>query len=183
MTSCNLTKPESTFDSIRKTYKDLKPTDVALVATALVQAGKFADCVYDGQVYAWNPNQHEALTRAYQKEVEQVQQAETGLTKAKAKVMAEETVTLTCHLRPSMAAAERILGRRKDLITMVSDILSEGVEFLYSPTDLGWPWTLERVNWSTVSGGELMRRIKFQAEFEEPCAAVELAQSGKRKKR
>jgi hypothetical protein len=71
LTSCNLTKPESTFDSIRKTYKDLKPTDVALVATALVQAGKFADCVYDGQVYAWNPNQHEALTRAYQKEVDQ----------------------------------------------------------------------------------------------------------------
>lgn len=181
LTTCNLTKPESTYDAIRKEYPKLPPTDAALIATALVESGKFAVCVYDGKEYDWTVDQHDALAQALKREIEQVQEADPQPKKGKATV--DEPATITVHLRPSVQAAERVLHHRDDLKTMLSDLLAGGVEYLYSPTDIGWPWTLERVNWSTVTGSEIRHRVRFRAEFEAPCEAVELSQSGKRKKK
>jgi len=184
LTQCNLTKPESTFDAIRKSHKNLKPTDAALVSTALVEAGKHAIAVYDGKEYPWGADQAESLARAFLREVEQVQVAEgeKKLTKAAAAKAEPETATLTVHLKPSMDVAELYLGNRDDLKTLVSDLLDEGIEYLYSQTDIMWPWTLERFNWSTLSGGELRRHIKFRAEFVGNSEALELGPGGKRKK-
>ena len=152
MLSVNLTKPELTFDAVRKSYKDLKPTDVALVSTALIEAGRFAVATHDGQDCEWDKT-----------------------------VAEEEPVTLTVHLKPSHAAADKVLADREDLKTLVSTILHDGVEYLFSPTDIGWHWTLERVNWSTISGGELKRRVKFRPQFEDGSLGVELGPGGKRK--
>ncbi|MBX3114919.1 MAG: hypothetical protein KF824_03185 [Fimbriimonadaceae bacterium] len=183
MITCNLNKPETTFDTIRKTYKDLKPTDAALIATALVEAGRFADAVYDDKAYAWVPETYDEFTRSVAREVTQVQETVEDTKKAKLKAQEEEAVTLTVKLKPSMAAGEKILGDRKDLKTLIGDILGEGVEYLFANTDIGWHWTLERVNWATLSGGELKRHIKFKADFVEPHVGLELGPGGKRKKR
>lgn len=183
MITCNLTKPESTFDTIRKAYKDLKPTDAALLATALVEAGRMADAVYDDQSYTWTGDQYDNMANAVAREVTQVQDTVEDTKKAKAKAAEEEAVTLTVKLRPSMKAGERILGNRNDLKTLMGDILQEGVEFLFSSTDIGWHWTLERVNWATRSGGEMKRHIKFRADFVEPHVGLELGPGGKKKKK
>lgn len=183
MITCNLTKPEATFDAIRKAYKDLKPTDAALIATALVEAGRFAKATHDGEDYEWGPAHHEGMTKSVAREVTQVQEAvePEKPTKKAAKAAEEESVTLVVHLKPSLTAGEAILGGREDLKTMLADILQEGVEYMYSATDIGWQWTLERVNWSTVSGGEMKRHIKFRAEFADQHAGVELGPGGKKK--
>jgi hypothetical protein len=177
----NLTKPELTFDAIRKSYKDLKPTDVALIATALIESGRFAVAKHDGQEYAWNADDYEGMTRSLFAEVAQVQEATDVEKKKTAKTEEPEAVTLSVHLKPSLPAGEAVLGDREDLKTLLSDILEEGVEFLFSPTDIGWHWTLERVNWATLSGGDLKRRVKFKPVFEEGAVAVELGPGGKRK--
>lgn len=182
MITCNLNKPESTFDTIRKAYKELQPTDAALIATALVEAGRFADAVYDEKSYAWSPDQHDAMTRAIAREVIQVNEA-IEEPKKKVKVVEEESVTLSVLLKPSQAAGELFLADRDDLKTLLGDILEEGVEYLYASTDLGWQWTLERVNWATLSEGEMKRHIKFRADFVEPHIGVELGPGGKRKKK
>ena len=181
MVTCNLNKPESTFDTIRKTYKDLKPTDAALIATALVEAGRFADAVYDGTEYAWLPDEYAGMTQAIAREVHQVNEVVED--KKKKKEGEEEAVTLTVHLKPSMKATDHILTGRKDLKTLLGDILKEGVEYLYASNDIGWQWTLERVNWATLSDGEMKRHIRFHAEFVEPHVGIELGPGGKRKKK
>lgn len=183
MITCNLNKPESVFDTIRKAYKELKPTDAALLATALVESGRMADAVYDDQIYAWVPETYDSMAKAVSREVTQVQDTVEDTKKAKAKALEEEAVTLTVKLKPSMAAGEKLLGDRKDLKTLMGDILQEGVEYMYASTDIGWQWTLERVNWATISGGEMKRHIKFRAEFVEPHIGMELGPGGKKKKR
>ncbi|MBS1714806.1 MAG: hypothetical protein JST30_10770 [Armatimonadetes bacterium] len=182
MITCNLTKPELTFDAIRKAYKNLKPTDVALVATALIESGKFAKACHDGIEYEWTTEDHAGLTKSLFAEVAQLQ--EGGPVEKPKKATAaevEEAVTLQVHLKPSQLAGAKFVGDREDLKTLLADILEEGVEFLFSPTDIGWHWTLERVNWSTISGGELKRRVKFRPVFDEGAVAVELGPGGKRK--
>lgn len=181
MITINLTKPELTFDAIRKSYKDLKPTDVALIATALIESGRFAVAKHDGEEYAWNAEDYEGMTRSLFAEVAQVQEATETEKRKTAKAEEPEAVTLSVHLKPSLAAGEAVLGDREDLKTLLSDILEDGVEFLFSPTDIGWHWTLERVNWATLSGGDLKRRVKFKPAFEEGAVAVELGPGGKRK--
>lgn len=182
MTSCNLTKPESTYDSIRKAYKDLPPTDAALLATALVEAGRLANGVHDGQEFEWSPAQFQAMIDSTSREVAQIQEHFEGeKTKKAAKNAEEESVTLVVMLKPNMKAGEAVLGSREDLKVILGDLINEGVEYLYSPTDIGWQWTMERVNWSAQRAGELRRRVKFRAEFVEPHIAVELGPGGKRK--
>lgn len=183
--SCNITKPESAFDQIRKSHPKLKPTDAALIATAIVQAGRSAAAVYDGREYEWTPDNHEPLTKAIVAEVDQVQQALEGekvkkTTKA-AKAEGEEPVTLTIPLRASQKAGEAYLQGRNDLKAVLGEILNEGVEYLFSPTDIGWQWSLERVNWATITGGELSRRIRFSVDFVDNSIAVELGPGGKKK--
>jgi hypothetical protein len=178
----NLTKPELAFDAVRKDYKKLKPTDAALVSAALLQSGRAAVAIHDGQEYAWKASEFDSMTKSVLREVEQVQQAiEPEKSKKSAKPVDDEVVTLSLHVRPSLDAAAELLGDREDLKTLVSDILESGVEFQYSPTDIGWHWTLERVNWATLTGGELARRIRFRTVFEGSSVGVELGPGGKKK--
>ncbi|MCC6403999.1 MAG: hypothetical protein IT207_08315 [Fimbriimonadaceae bacterium] len=182
MLPINLTKPELAFDAVRKSYKDLKPTDVALVSAALLQSGRSAIAIHDGQEFSWDKESFEPLTRSLLREVEQIQlalDAEKG--KKTAKTVEEEPVTLSLHVKPSLAAAEALLKGRNDLKTLVSDILETGVEFQYSPTDIGWHWSLERVNWATLSSGDLNRRIRFRAVFEGNSEGIELGPGGKKR--
>ena len=184
MITVNLTKPELTFDAIRKAYKDLKPTDVALIATSLIEAGKFAKATHDGLDYEWTVADYAGMTKSLFAEVAQVQEGgvvEKMTKKAAAAAEVEEAVTLQVQLKPSLKAGEEVLGDREDLKTLLSDIVQEGVEYLFSPTDIGWHWTLERVNWATLSGGDLRRRVKFKPVFVEGAVAVELGPGGKRK--
>lgn len=184
MITVNLTKPELTFDAVRKAYKNLKPTDVALISTALIEAGRFAKSSHDGLEYEWTAEDYEGMTKSLFAEVAQIQEGasqEKMTKKALAAQEAEEPVTLQVELKPSMRAGEEVLGDREDLKTLMSDILQEGVEYLFSPTDIGWHWTLERVNWSTLSGGDLRRRVKFKPVFGEGAVAIELGPGGKRK--
>lgn len=185
MITCNLNKPESTFNTIRKAYEDLKPTDVALIATALVESGRFADAVHDGQEFSWTPDQYEALTQSLSREVAQMQnefEHEKASATKRAKA-ADEEINLIVNLKPSVEAGEVILGERDDLKTVFGDILNEGVEFLYGPNDIGWHWTVSRINWTTATGSELKRRVRFGAEFVAPHTALEVSATGKKKKR
>jgi hypothetical protein len=184
--SCNLTKPESTFDQVRKTYENLKPIDVALIATAIVESGHFAKVVYDGKSYTW-PADQEKLAKAMASEVTAANETEDEgkpkkISKAKAKLVEETVLRLTVPVAANQEAGEAILGKRKDLKTLLGDILKEGVEYLYTPADIRWRWSLERTNWSTVSGGELPHHVVFTPEFTDNCIGVELGPGGKRKK-
>lgn len=186
MISCNLNKPESTFDQIRKEYSKLKPTEAALIATALVEAGRFADVEHDGVSHAWTPDNYESGSASIGREVSQINetiaQEEAGKKKTKAEREAEqEAVTLHVQFIPSVEAGEAILGGDKNLIKMFRGILEEGVEYLYTPTDIGWHWTLDRVNWATQSSGSLERNIAFKAQFAEPHVSIELGPGGKKK--
>ena len=185
--SCNLSKPESTFDQVRKEYSDLKPIDVALIATAIVESGHFATAVHDGTEYNW-PEDQDALAKSLVSDVQAAQQAadesDTKKKTAKAKA-AEESVIIkmTIPIKANQLAGEAILGKRKDLKTLLGDILESGVEYLHSPTDIRWKWCLERVNWTTVSGGELPHHVMFMPEFEDNSTGTELGPGGKRKTR
>jgi hypothetical protein len=184
--SCNLTKPESTFDQVRKAYADLKPIDVCLVATAIVECGHFAKVVHDGTEYSW-PGDQGALAKALAGDVMAASGADEApkakkISKAKAKLIEETVLRLSIPIVANQQAGEAILGKRKDLKTLLGDILKEGVEYLYTPTDIRWRWALERVNWSTVSGGELPHHVMFLPEFTDNSIGVELGPGGKKKK-
>ena len=184
--SCNLTKPESTFDQVRKTFVDLKPIDVALVATAIVECGHFAKVVHDGKDYVW-PTDQAILAKALVGDVQLASNPNNEpkpkkISKAKAKLIERTVLKLSIPIAANQQAGEALLGKRKDLKTLLGDILKEGVEYLYTPTDIRWRWSLERVNWSTVSGGELPHHVMFVPEFTDNCIGIELGPGGKRKK-
>ncbi len=183
MITVNLNKPESTFDSIRKSHKDLVPTDIALIATALVESGRFANAIHDGKEFAWNPEQYKPLTESMAREVAQIQNEFEGEKTTKKNSKADEEVTLNLVLKPSIAAGETILGDREDLKTLFGDMLNEGLEVMYSPMDIGWQWTVSRINWGTATQVEQRRRIKFNIEFAEPHAAVEVGTTTRKRKK
>lgn len=188
MISCNLSKPESTFDQVRKEYTKLKPIDVALVATAIVESGHFAQVMHDGTDYTW-PDDQEALSKALLIDVKAAQgPVEVPAVKpkrvAKSKVVEEVVIIkLEIPVKANQKAGEAILGKRKDLKSLLGDILKEGVEYHHSPTDIRWQWSLERVNWTTVSGGDLPHHVMFKPGFEDSSVSVELGPGGKRKTR
>lgn len=184
MITCNLTKPEATLDQVRKQYKDLKPTDAALVAIALVESGRFAYAVYDGENFSYPDDQNKLATR-YVTEISQAiqQQAEEAPKKTTKKTVSEDEVALRLTLAPNLNAAEKVLGNRDDLKTLVSDIIQEGVEYHYAATDLTWQWTLERINWTTISGEDLPRSVKFEPEFGDNSVAVEVGAKKTRRKK
>lgn len=182
--TCNLTKPETTFDQIRKSHPKLQPTDAALIATALVEAGRRAAVDYDGTVYEWTEENHGKLTKAVVAEVIQIslsQETAVKKTAKTAKAPEEEPAMIMINLRASQFAGESVLGNRNDLKTLLSDLLTDGVEYLYSPTDIGWQWALERANWSSLAGQDLGRRLRFGIEFADNSLAVELGPGGKKK--
>ncbi len=179
MIVCNLTKPESTLDQVKKSYPKLNQTDAALIATALVISGRYAQAVYDGSTYSW-PDDYDKLTVGLQSQLRQIAVSEPT-TKKKASAD-EEPVEVKIGLVSNYTNAETILGDRGDLKTLLSDILSKGVEYQYASTDIGWQWALDRANWSTLSDGELTRHVKLKAVFQGEAVGTEMGTTGPKKK-
>lgn len=180
MITCQLTKLETAFEQMRKAYPKLPPTDAALLASALTLTGRHAIALYEGTQYTW-PEEYDGLTEAMVKQLEMVNEGIETTKKAKANVE-EEPVTVSVGLMPNLSAGEKQLQDRKDLKALLSDALQQGVEFVYSPSDIGWQWALDRVNWSTVSGEELSRRIKIKATFTEGAIGIEMGAAGPKRR-
>lgn len=178
--TCHLTKLETALEQVRKAYPKLPPTDAALLASALTLTGRHAIALYDGKQYTW-PEEVDSLTKAMVGQLEMVNESIEAPKKTKA-AAEEEPVTVTVGLMPNLSAGEKLLEGNKKLQQMLSDALQEGVEYVYSPLDLGWQWALERANWSTVSGKDLSRRIKVKASFTEGAVGIEMG-TGAPKKR
>jgi hypothetical protein len=178
--TCNLTKLESAFDQIRKSFPKLKPADAALVSSALVLTGRHAIAIYNGEQFRW-PEDYEKLTKAMSGEFEVLGEAPDTPKKVKA-AAEEEPFLMSVGLMPNFSAGERMLADRKDLQKVLSDALQEGVEFVYATTDLGWQWALDHVNWATVHGSELARRIRVKAAFTEGAVGVEMGAAGAKKR-
>lgn len=180
MITCNLTKLESAFDQFRKSYPKVKPTDAALLSSALVLTGRHAIALYGGDQYKW-PEDYEKLTKAMSGEFDVLGEAPDTPKKIKA-AAEEEPFLMSVGLMPNFSAGERFLSDRNDLKKILSEALQEGVEYVYSTTDLGWQWALDHVNWTTVSGHELSRRIKVKASFTEGAVGVEMGAAGAKKR-
>jgi hypothetical protein len=176
--TCHLTKLETAVEQVRKAYPKLRPTDVALLASALALSGRHALASYGGENFAW-PEDYEKLTKSLAGEIEIAQPAETK--KASKSAPEEEPVVLTVGLVPNFSAGEKRLVGRKDLLKLFSAAFEEGVEYAYSATDVGWQWALDRANWSTISGGELSRRVKVKAVFSEGAVGVEMGSAKKKR--
>jgi hypothetical protein len=181
--TCQLTKLETALDQLKKTYTKLMPADAALLASALTLTGRHAIALYEGEQYVW-PNDNDKLTKAMVGQVLQVQEAiENNAPKKVSKnAPEEEPVTISVGLMPNFSAGENLLVERDDLKTVLSDILQEGVEFAYSPIDIGWQWGLDRANWNTITGQEVSRRIKIKTSFTEGAVGVEMGLSGAKKR-
>ena len=180
MVTCHLTKLETALDQFRKTYPKLKPADAGLLASALTLTGRHALALYEGAQYKW-PEDYDKLTHAMVGQLEMVQQGIDTTKKATKGAAEEEPVLVSVGLAPNISAGENLLEGRDDLKTLLSDVIQEGVEFVYSGMDLGWQWALDRVNWSTVSGGELSRRIKIKASFTEGAIGMEMGTGTKKR--
>lgn len=179
MITCHLTKLETAVEQVKKANPKLKPTDAALVASALVLTGRHAIALYGGEQYRW-PEDYEQLTQRMAGEVEIINESVEPPKKSKT-APEEEPVTILVGLMPNFSAGERLLENRKDLKAKLSDVLAEGVEFQYSPTDLGWQWALDRANWATISGKEIVRKIKVKASFTEGAVGVEVGTTTKKR--
>lgn len=183
MITCHLTKLETALDQIKKTHPKLKPADAALIASALSLTGRHAIAIYDGEQYRC-PEDYEKLSKAMVGQLHMVQEGidNTAPKKVLKTAPEEEPVVVTVGLMPNLAAGERILEGRDELKAKLSDILTDGVEFVYSGIDILWQWSLDRVNWSTVSDSELSRRIKIKASFTEGAVGIEMGSAGAKKK-
>ncbi|HWD41956.1 MAG TPA: hypothetical protein VG944_24155 [Fimbriimonas sp.] len=178
-----MTKLETALDQVKKAYPKLMPADAALLATALTVTGRHAIALYEGEQYTW-PEDNERLQTAMIPHIKITQEAiESNTTKKSAKTtVEEEPVTIAVGLTPDYSSGEKVLQDRKDLKTLLSDVLQEGVEFVYAPSDIGWQWALDRANWSTIAGQEISRRIKIKTAFTEGAVGVETgAQSAKKR--
>jgi len=180
MITCQLTKLETAFEQMRKAYPKLPPTDAALLASALTLTGRHAIALYEGTQYTW-PDEYEELTHAMVGQLKVVDEAIEPPKKSKTAVE-EEPVMVSVGLMPNLSAGEKQLQDRKDLKALLSDALQQGVEFVYSPMDIGWQWALDRVNWSTVSGEEISRRIKIKTGFTEGAIGIEMGAAGPKRR-
>lgn len=186
MITCNLTKLESAVDQLRKAYPKVLAADAALVASALSLTGRHAKAVYEGEYFVW-PDDNQRLMESMSSHLHSVNEAiEENAPKklskaAQAAAPEEEPVMVNIGLAPNIAAGESILNSREDLKTLLSDVLQGGVEFVYGSQDIGWQWALDRANWSTISEGELSRRIKIKANFTEGAVGVEQGATTKKR--
>lgn len=182
MITIQLTKLESALDQIRKTHTNLAPADAALIATALSLTGRHAIALYEGEQYVW-PDDYEKLTRAMVPQMNMVNEAiEHNAPKRPSKTaVEEEPVNVTVGLMPNLTAGENLLDGREDLRVVLSDMLQEGVEYAYNPTDIGWQWALDRANWNTISKGDVSRRIKIKASFTEGAVGIEMGVGPKKR--
>ncbi len=183
MITCQLTKLEAALDTVKKTYTNLVPADAALLASALTLSGRQAIALYEGEQYVW-PEDYERLSAAMVPQMRQIQEAvEANAPKRVTKnTPEEEPVMVSVGLMPNFSAGERLLDNRDDLKAKLSDVLQEGVEFAYAPTDIYWQWALDRVNWNTVAGQEISRRIRIKATFTEGAVGVEIGLAGTKKR-
>lgn len=181
MIVCNLTKPEATQEQVRKSYPKLGQTDVAQLSIALVLTGKYALAHYDGQTYRY-PEDVNKFTKALSVTLNQIQSTVEPTKKAKAAAAEEEPVEVKVGLSCNLVEGEHVLGDRKDLKALLGEVVKEGLEFQYTPTDILWQWALDRANWTTISGGELTRRVKLKTNFEDSTLGTELGVGGKIKK-
>ncbi|MBV6457071.1 MAG: hypothetical protein HONBIEJF_00177 [Fimbriimonadaceae bacterium] len=182
MITCQLSKPESTLDAIRKSYPKLKPTDAALLTTSLVISGRHAIANYDNHRYEWTKDV-DGLTKALLIEVKQAQGEVEGPTKKTSKVVAEEEpVIVGVDLIPNYEAASKMLLGRKDLETLLSDLLEKGVEYVFGPADIGWQWALDRVNWVTLSEGDVHRKVRIRTTFTQGSVGIELGTTAPKKR-
>lgn len=180
MITCNLTKPETTIDNIRKAYPKLKPTDAAMVSAALVLSGRYAVATYDEKEYNW-PEDYENLSNALVAEISQIQSTvDTGSKKALKAAAEEEAIEIKVEVAPSISAGELVLGGREDLKTLLSDLVHAGVEYIYASNDIGWQWALDRVNWSTITGADILRRVKLKVGFSGETRGTEMGTAKKR---
>jgi hypothetical protein len=180
--SCNLTKLETALDQIRKARPKMKPADAARLASALVLTGRHAVALYDGAQFRW-PDDVEKLTRAMVGQIEMVQEGidETTPKRGSKTAPEEEPVVVTVGLAPNLSAGEENLEGRDDLKTALSDIIQEGVEYNYSPSDIGWQWALDRTNWNTLTGKEISKRVKIKASFTEGAVGIEIGSTPKKR--
>ncbi len=183
MITCHLTKLETALDQIKKTHPKLKPADAALIASALSLTGRHAIAIYEGEQYKC-PEDYDQLAKAMVAQLQMVQEGidNTTVKKVTKTVTEEEPVVVTVGLMPNLAAGERILEGRDELKAKLSDILTDGVEFVYSGIDILWQWSLDRVNWNTIADAEMSRRIKIKASFTEGAVGIEMGAAGAKKK-
>jgi len=151
---------------------------------------------YFREIAEANPGEKEWLNAAYRyfdafksaedslNRSEMVNEAiESSTPKRAAKsVTEEEPVTINVGLAPNLSAGEKLLEGRDDLKAKLSDIIQEGVEFAYAPTDIGWQWALDRANWATISGSDVSRRIKIKTGFTEGAVGIEMGVGGTKKR-
>lgn len=184
MITCNLTKPETTLDHVKKALPKLPQTDAALVATAIVLCGRHAKAVYEDKEYTWSTEGYNSLTKAMLGHLHSIQQSLEPAKKTKAILLAmeEEVVEVKIGLVANIPEGEKILAGREDLKTIFSDLIHKGVEYQYSPLEIGWQWALDRANWHTLSDGELTRRIKHKATFQGDAIGTEMGLTGPKKR-
>ena len=180
--TCQLTKLETALDVLKKAHPNLVPADAALLASALTLTGRHAVAIYDGEQYVW-PDDNEKLLKAMVPQVKQTQEAiEASAPKRVAKnAVEEEPILMNVGLMPNLTAGENLLQGRDDLKTLLSDILQDGVEFAYAPTDIGWQWALDRANWTTIAGQEVSKRVRSKTAFTEGAVGVEMNAGAKKR--
>jgi hypothetical protein len=181
--TCQLTKLETALDQVKKAHPKLVPADAALLASALTLTGRHAIALYEGTQYTW-PEDYAKLTHAMVGQLQMVQEAiEANAPKKVSKTAPEEEpVTVSVGLMPNFTAGENLLKERDDLKQLLSDVLQEGVEFVYAPSDIGWQWALDRANWTTIANSEMSRRIKVKASFTEGAVGIEMGAAGAKKR-
>lgn len=172
MLTVQLTKLESALDQLKKSYPNLQATDAAMIAAAVSLTGRHAFAIYGGEQFEW-PEDYEKLTTSMIPHLQAVQNAiDANAPKKKAANAEEEPIPISVGLKPNFEAGEHALADRSDLKSTLGEILKDGVEFVYAPSDIGWQWALDRANWSTLSGSEVSRRIIVEASFTEGATGV-----------
>lgn len=180
MITCNLNKPETTLDQVKRAYSKLQHTDAALIATAIVMSGRYALLVLDDRTFRW-PDDHESVMDALLSRVLALQERPATGKKGRA-ATEDEVVEIKVALEPNYEEGERLLGDRDDLKALLSDLLQSGVEYQYMPTDIGWQWALDRVNWNTLAGTDLLRRVRVKAQFQDKAQGTEMTPAGTKKR-
>lgn len=181
MITLQLTKLETAFDQVRKAHPKLKPADAALLASALTLTGRHALAVYDEKHYRW-PDDYEKLAGSMVGEIRSIQDSVESTVKKTKTSPEEEPISVNIGLAPHLAAGEQVLVGRNDLKALLSDVLKDGVEFVYAASDIGWQWAMDRANWGTISGNEIGRRVKVKAGFTEGAVGVEMGVGGPKKR-
>ncbi|MEQ1932270.1 MAG: hypothetical protein ABL962_00125 [Fimbriimonadaceae bacterium] len=179
LTTINLTKLETAHDQVRKALPKLLPTDAALVASAISLVGRHALAIYEGEQYSW-PEDYVKLTAAMARQIEMIQES-TEVVKRTKSSPEEEPVQVTIGLMPNLTAGDTQLAGHDKLKTAMSDMVQEGVEFVYQHHDVMWQWALDRANWSVIIGEDLTRKVRVRASFTEGAVGIEMGVGGKRK--